>query len=173
MRPNRFMGIIFSAVVLVALAGCGSEASSPNAETTVERERSTNGDSATSGDDADAGGTETTIPSGARAGSDSFPFPVPEDWIEIDPFTEGKIGGSMGMSASYEFVGDAETTATSYEDLLRTAGFVIHPNPLGAAVNDASFIVEGTVNGDKYKGTIDFSTIADGTPRAAINLQQD
>lgn len=117
--------------------------------------------------------TESVIPDGARPGSTDFPFPVPKDWAELAPFAEEKIGKDIAMSGMLEYPGDAADAAETYRQLLEEAGYVIHPNPLGEQVHAATFIVEGTVSGQAYAGTVDFDTDAAGTQRVLINLTQD
>ena len=129
-------------------------------------------DAAAESDDAATGG-ETTIPDGARAGSPEFPFPVPADWEELEPFTQDKIGKDIAMSAVYAHPGDAESAAATYGQLLKDAGFSVADNPVGAITNDASLSVEGNVAGTYYVGGLDFDTDAAGTPRVRINLTED
>lgn len=175
MTSKRILGVLFSGVVILALIGCAGEPTATDPEPGIQAESVIEEEApATEADDsAEAASTETTIPRGARPASDTFPFPVPEDWAEVEPFMEEKIGGSMGMYGTYEYPGDANSAATLYEDLLKSAGFIIHPNPLGETVHEASFIVEGNVNGNNYTGGIDFDAVADGMQLASINLQQD
>lgn len=183
MASKRILGVLFSGVIIFALVGCAGDA--PASEPVTQGESVVEGDAPATETETETGteietvtepevgATETTMPSGARPASDAFPFPVPADWAELDPFMEEKNGGSMAMYGAYEFPGEAKSDAALYEGLLKSAGFVIHPNPLGETVHDASFIVEGNVGGDLYKGGIDFDTIMDGIQRAAINLQKD
>lgn len=159
--------MVFSGAVLLALVGCAGDSPAPEPESVAQEE------SAIEVEGQESGGNETTMPSGARPASDSFPFPVPEDWAELHPFTEEKIGASMAMVATYEFPGDAKSAAALYEQLLKSGGFEAYPYAPGELVNDASLMVEGTVSGEDYKGGIDFDTTAEGTQRASIHLQEN
>lgn len=166
-----------SALLLASLLGitaCAAE--TPDAgsadEPKVAAETSTPADPVDD-ESTDSETLDTSMPQGARAGSVTFPFPVPEDWPELEPFAEEKIGKDVGLYASFGFPGDAASASATYQSLLKVAGFQIHPNPLGEQVHDASFVVEGRVDGSAYSGTLDFDTIADGTQRVAINLTED
>lgn len=120
-----------------------------------------------------AGGGGGARIEGARAAGTDFPFPVPADWAEYEPFAEEKIGGSVGVYGSLVFPGDAASASATYQALLTDAGYLVHPHPLGETVHDAAFIVEGPIDGVAYSGELSFDTIADGTQRVAINLTQD
>lgn len=171
------------ALVLAGMVGLTSCASDP-AETPPADEAVTNAQSEDASDDTDDSAdaaaddsddsadtaAETTIPDGAYAASADFPFPIPEGWEEIYPFTEEEIGKSAAMTAAYSYPGDAESAAATYEDILNSAGFVAYANPVGALTNAASLMVEGVVNGVAYKGPLDFDTDSEGTNRVAINL---
>lgn len=172
---------------MLGLTSCASDPTDPPAAdesgTTAESEDTADAADAAaddSADDADSAdedapdaATETTIPAGAYAASADFPFPIPEGWEEIYPFTEEKIGKSAAMTAAYAHPGDAESAAATYEELLSSAGFVAYENPVGALTNAASLMVEGVVNGVAYKGPLDFDTDSEGTNRVAINLTEE
>lgn len=171
---NRTLAAI--AVLLLGAAGltaCATDApasglSTPPASSSTQESASSNG-----GDAVEPGTSNSVMPEGARPGSAEFPFPVPEDWPELMPFTEEKIGKALGMSASYEHPGDATSAAETYRQLLEKAGFDVHPNPLGEQVHAASIIAKGDIEGVDYSGTLDFDTDAENTPRVVINLTQD
>ncbi|MGO3147386.1 MAG: hypothetical protein ACTIJ6_06880 [Leucobacter sp.] len=124
-------------------------------------------------EDAPEAAAETTIPEGALAASSDFPFPVPEGWDELEPFTEEKIGKDTAMSAVYAHPGDAETAAATYETILKAAGFDAYSHPLGELTNAASLMAEGTVNGVAYAGGLDFDTNSEGVARVRINLTEE
>lgn len=160
--------LVTAALLLAGLLGitaCASEKSdkeSANSSATATKEPVAKGSEA-----------KSVMPQGAKPGSADFPFPVPQDWTELEPFTEGKLGKDISMAASFGFPEDAISAAEAYQRLLEEAGFEIHPNPLGEQVNDAAFIAKGKVNGANYSGTLDFDADADGTQRVAINLTKD
>ncbi|WP_168625639.1 hypothetical protein [Cryobacterium sp. BB307] len=167
--------LIGAVVVAFALTGCASDAPAPADPPPAAAEADKTSDENASSDDSaerPAGG-DVTIRTGARAASTEFPFPVPEDWEELEPFTAGKIGKDASMSASYRFPGDARSAADLYMALLNEAGFPTDNYPLGEVVNDASLLGKGYVNGQAYAGIINFATIHDGTQRAVINLVED
>ena len=152
---------------LLIVTGCATaspEPESPEAATPVDVQESAAPEAEVS---------KTVMPQGARPGSATFPFPVPEDWPELSPFVEEKIGKDLGMSAVFGHPGDAASAAATYRKLLEDAGFKIHPNPLGEQVHAASFVAEGDINDADFSGTLDFDTDAAGTPRVVINLTQD
>jgi len=172
-RIASVLGGFFVVIGLLGCTGSGGAAGEPEAAVVgggVEEEQGA--PSEEGGDEAepDAG---QAVPEGARPGSAGFPFPVPVDWEELEPFQVIKIGKDPAMAAAFIYPGDADAAAESYQELLEAAGFTIHPNPLGDVVNAASFIAEGLVDGVAYSGTLDFDEIADGTPRVAINLTAD
>jgi len=171
MRRLTIRTALIGGAIALLLAGCAAEpgttapaveppASSDNDMNTTEPEKTDSG--------TDSG--TTTMPPGARPASDEFPFPVPEGWREIAPFTEEKIGKKLAMTALYEFPGDAESAAATYKALLDSAGYSLQPNLIGEVVHDATFIVEGPVAGTRYSGGIDFDTMADGVQTAVIHL---
>jgi hypothetical protein len=165
----RLLAVLLGTVGVIALTGCAASVPEPAPTSAIDSEAVDQ--HTTDEESADAPAT-TTIPAGARAASADFPFPVPEDWAEHEPFAEEKIGGSAGVYGSLVFPGDAASAAASYQALLRDAGYAVHPHPLGEVTHDAAFIVEGPIDGVAYSGQISFDTIADGTPRVAINLTQ-
>lgn len=116
---------------------------------------------------------EGTIASGAVAASANFPFPVPEGWAILEPFTPEKIGKTPTMYASVEYPGDAQEAAALYSSLLQESGFTAERYPLGEVTNQASLIASGTVNGQAYTGTMDFDVFADDIQQVAINLSED
>lgn len=163
-------------VGVLGLASCASLSGEPqpaSQSTPDPSPDSAHTDDSDGSDSGDADVAKSTIPDGARAASPDFPFPVPEGWEEMEPFTEEKIGKSVAMSAIYAHPGDAETAANTYSQLLKAAGFDAYSYQLGAVTNDASLMVEGAVNGVAYKGPLDFDTDADGTSRVRINLTQE
>lgn len=161
--------LLLSTTALVACASGAPSASTDDAQASAAPQESEASESAAS----DAPPADSTIPAGARAASEQFPFPVPEDWPELMAFTEEKIGKAVGMSGSFAHPGEAQSDAEVYRQLLKRAEFAIHPNPLGEQVHAASFIVEGAIQGTAYSGTIDFDTDAGGTQRVVINLTED
>ncbi len=161
-------------IILCGATACASEPAQSGLPAEVQTDTQHQGSESTAQDSApEEVSAETTMPSGARPGSSDFPFPVPTDWLELEPFTEEKIGKARAMTASFVFPGDAQSASVAYQKLLNEAGFELHPNPLGEQVNAASFIVKGNISGAQYAGSLDFDTIADGTQRVAINLAED
>ena len=159
---------------LLSLTGCAAEApvaGSPDEQGITDAGQESEA-TAVESDEA-AEGSETTMPPGARPASADFPFPVPEGWPELDPFTEEKLGKNLAMSGSVIYPGDAQSAAATYQQLLQEAGFQIHPHPLGEQVNAASFIVTGRIDGVVYAGGLDFDTDFNGNQRVAINLVED
>lgn len=118
------------------------------------------------------GGSEVTMPAGAKPGSAEFPFPVPESWPEMEPFRLGTTGKKESWDAIFVYpdADKAQEAAEHYRALLTSAGYRIDNNPLGEVVHLASFIVQGPVDGVMYSGSINFDTDAGGTARAIINL---
>jgi hypothetical protein len=160
---------------MLGLASCASP--STEAPSVSEAESPAATDTApgvdTNESESDSSGmTDSSIPDGAHAATADFPFPIPDGWEEINPFTEEKIGKSLAMSAVYTRPADAQAAADTYIQLLKNAGFEIHANPTGELVHDASFIAEGVINGVVYKGGLDFDTDANGTARVVINLTE-
>ncbi|MGM7672021.1 hypothetical protein ACSU1G_33525 [Microbacterium sp. A93] len=159
----------------MSLSSCASatsgdaDATSPIVEQEQEQEQSDPVVDTSEDDDA----SSTVIPAGARPASAAFPFPMPEDWPELDAFAEEKIGKDIAMSGTLSFPGDAQSASATYQKLLEDAGYEIHANPLGEQVHLASFVVKGKVDGTGYSGTIDFDTDAADTPRTVINLTED
>lgn len=175
---HRLAAVCTLALVgVLGLASCASTSAEPQPaiESTAGPATGTSPADESDSDEPGSGAdvTDTTIPDGARAATPEFPFPVPDGWEEMEPFTEEKIGKAMAMSAVYAHPGDAETAAETYGQLLKAAGFDVHSNPLGEVTNDASIMVEGAVNGVAYKGGLDFDTNAGGTARVRINLTED
>lgn len=169
---------ISTLLLLGPLAACSEEkpdAGSPATTTTpqgfdgaAEESSATDAsDPAASGDGAES------MPDGARPGSADFPFPVPQDWPEQNTFHEDKIGKDISWSGSFVYPGDSQAAAATYRQLLEGAGFIIHPNPLGEVVNEASFIAEGKVNGVAYTGPLDFDVQLGGDQVVSINLTKD
>lgn len=183
---SKLRPIVVAAVVLLLASGCSTDGPSGTQPSSVQ-EQAAPVESATedvaptedvpedAGQDEappqdEAGATEVSIPAGAVAATTDFPFPVPEGWSALEEFEAGQIGKSEAMYAGYEYPGAAADAAQTYQDLLVAAGYIIHPDLLGATLHEAAFIVEGPVNGTLYKGSITFNTHADGYQRAAINL---
>jgi hypothetical protein len=166
----RLSAVLLGAVGVFALVGCATPAPEPAPTSAIDSEVVDQQEDEGAAEEAPA---ETTIPEGARAAGTDFPFPVPADWEEYEPFAEEKIGGSVGVYGSLVFPGDAASASASYQALLTDAGYLVHAHPLGETVHDAAFIVEGPIDGVAYSGELSFDTIADGTQRVAINLTQD
>lgn len=167
--------------VAVAITACGSDdtpetpdandadATQDSGDTNAE-DTADDGDTANDTDEEQGAPAETTIPAGAVAATESFPFPVPEGWTERIAFEAIQIGASDAMSATYEFTEDFATAATPYKDLLNAAGFTSDTYLPGEMTNEASITADGAINGVNYSGLIDFDTHADGYQRASINL---
>lgn len=174
MRMQTWLGALLAAAVGVGLAGCGGEPAPASEPTVTDAGGVDTSDTDEAGteqtQDGDVGSGTVSIPDGAREASADFPFPVPADWPELRPFSEEETGGSMAMSAGYEFPGDAEAAAALYADLLRSAGYEVYdfPNP----GFDASFLVDGTVNGTPYGGGVMFQHNADGSQVANVILTE-
>lgn len=160
-------------ISMMGLTGCATDTAglgSADLPGSGESREETNSGSET----ADAAQpTEYVMPAGARPASADFPFPVPDGWPELTPFTQDKIGKDISMSATFGHPGDAKAASASYQQLLEKAGYQNHPNPLGEQVHAASFVTKGHVNGTAYSGTLDFDTDASGTQRVVINLTED
>lgn len=142
-----------------------------DSEPTSQEQPASGDDSRDSSTDSASG--DVTIPAGARAASPEFPFPVPEDWEELEPFVQDTIGKDVSMSAMYRFPGDARAAADHYMELLNEAGFSTTNYAPGELTNDAALFGEGRINGQAYSGMISFDTDAAGTQRASINLTED
>lgn len=173
---NRTLTSALAIACLLGASACTADTSAPPPATEASATTTTEGDSSPAPSDADsspAPAAADVMPEGARPASTDFPFPVPEGWTELYPFTEEKIGKDLAMSGAFEFPGDAATASATYSQLLEEAGFEIHPNPLGEQVHAASFVVKGTVQGVAYAGTLDFDTDAEGTQQVAIDLPED
>ncbi len=186
MIPQRIRQKLGAATVTLLLFGCSS---SPGSNTPVPTEPSVAAEpSATDG--AEPGGEaeeseeaptegsaaevpEGTIAPGAVAASTDFPFPVPEGWEILEPFTLGKLGKTPTMYASVIYPGDAQEAAALYSSLLQASGFTADRSPLGEVTNQASLVASGTVNGQAYTGTMNFDTFADGTQQVAISMSED
>src|SRR5690606_8546672 len=149
-RTSPRSAMLIAVLAALSLAGCAATpelAPAEPAEPSVAvGEESTTTDG--SDDDAAPAAGETTIPDGARAASPDFPFPVPEDWAELDPFVEEKLGKDITMAGSVEYPGDAKAAAKHYQELLIAAGFDAYPYGPGELTNQASIAAEGTVNGE-------------------------
>lgn len=168
---NRILAI--TTLILFSMLGvtaCAAEPDTAQPSAPAVLEEPANSDSEETDKPAEA---EAVMPEDARPGSADFPFPVPKDWTELEPFVEEKIGKDIGMFVMLEYPGDAESASETYQRLLEEAGYAIHPNPLGEQVHAASFVVKGGVAGVDYSGTIDFDTDAVGTQRVLVNLTQD
>ena len=98
---------------------------------------------------------------------------IPEGWEVIEPFTADKMGKTPIMYAMIEYPGDAKEAADLYTSLLLASGFSAERYPLGEVTNQASLIASGTVNGQAYKGTMDFDVFADGLQQVAINMSEE
>lgn len=175
MTRNVVMRALAVLGLAIAVTACGSDDTTDTPDSNDAVETQDTDDSHDDGTTNDGEGeqstpAETTIPAGAVAAIESFPFPVPEDWIERIAFEEIEIGASEAMSATYEFSGDFTAAASMYRDMLNTAGFTSEDYPLGEMTNDASITVDGVINGVTYSGTVDFDTHADGYQRATIDL---
>ena len=172
MRTSPRSAMLIAVLAALSLAGCAATpelAPAEPAEPSVAvGEESTTTDG--SDDDAAPAAGETTIPDGARAASPDFPFPVPEDWAELDPFVEEKLGKDITMAGSVEYPGDAKAAAKHYQELLIAAGFDAYPYGPGELTNQASIAAEGTVNGELRIAIINFDVHADGHQRASITV---
>lgn len=185
MRMHKKWRAFVFGLLTMALVGCGADAPTadpPVDDPVVTQEQSDAAEQpeadepvATdeSADTEDQAPGETSMPDEAQPGSDEFPFPVPKEWEELEPFAETQVGGDMRMYAIYEYTGDADTASTTYQDLLTSAGYVVSANPLLEVTNDAAFTVDGPVNGEPHTGSVAFDTNAEGVQRAIIDLQQD
>jgi hypothetical protein len=184
MRAYRknFLVAVAPALVLV-LAGCGSDSSgdTPSDETTVTQPTS-DGSGVDSGADAgtdadagagdDAGADGITIPAGAYAASDEFPFPVPEGWQVLDEFVAGTLGKDVTMDGSVEYPGDAKEAAATYLSLLKAAGFDAYTYAPGEVTNQASLAADGVINGTLYLAILNFDVHADGYQRVSITAAE-
>lgn len=161
--------LVIASLAGLTLVGC---AASPTPPAAPPCEQSADVDDAPAEDVADegAGAGETTIPAGARAASPDFPFPVPEDWAELDPFLEEKLGKDITMYGSVEYPGDAKTAAAHYRELLVAAGFDAYPYGPGELTNEASLAAEGVVAGEMRIAIINFDVHADGLQRVSITV---
>lgn len=168
-----------SALALACLLGvsaCASDTPAPPASATTVAVATESGIPEEPSPDASpdvAEPADEVMPAGARAASSDFAFPVPEDWPELSPFAEEKIGGDTALAAIFGYPSDADSAAATYSALLTSAGFEVSANPLGEVVHLASFTLEGSVDGVRYHGSVDFDTDADGTSRAIITIYDD
>lgn len=170
------------AVLLLTLTGCAAEpgASSPESQapsagsgeqSAPAQEPETAQDPETEGDvNASA---ETTIPAGAYAASAEFPFPIPDGWGVIYPFTEGKLGKDVSMDASIEYPGDAKDAAASYLSVLTAAGFEAGTYGPGELTNQASLYAKGRINGISYSAILNFDVHADGLQHVSITAVEN
>lgn len=171
--PNyRRSALLVTALATFSLLGCAASPSTPAAppaEPEVELEQEV--DAQENADETNgAPGGETSIPTGARAASADFPFPVPADWAELDPFVEEKVGKDITMYGAVEYPGDAKTAAAHYRELLIAAGFDAYPYAPGELTNQASLAAEGVVDGEMRLAIINFDVHADGSQRASIHV---
>ena len=173
MKQQFFRAGIVSLLVL-ALTGCTDETNTAMSPTSPADTNPTVIETTAPSNVPDtSANTDISIPSGAVTASETFPFPIPENWAELDAFTEKKVGKDVAMYAAYEYPGEAADAAEYYKSLLALAGYQVRDDPLGALTNQASVWVEGPVNGVFYKGNIAFDSYADGTQRAVINLTEE
>lgn len=166
--------VLGAAALILVLTGCAGGAETQSRPTVTESDEVTDTQpelESSSTDGAAVG--DVTIPAGARAASADFPFPVPEDWEELEAFAPMESGMKRGMSGTLRFPGDARTAADHYMDLLNEAGFPADNYLPGEAGNDASLYADGKINGQPYGALINFDTDAAGTPRAIIMLFED
>lgn len=192
MIPKRIRQALGAVTVALLLIGCST---SPGNDTPVPAEPSVATESPgaaepSATEDAESGGeaeeseeapqpgsgselADGSIAVGAVAASAEFPFPVPEGWQVLEPFTADKMGKTPIMYAMVEYPGDAKDAADLYISLLQASGFSAERYPLGEVTNQASLIASGTVNGQSYTGTMDFDVFADGLQKVAINLSEE
>lgn len=186
MIAQRIRQVLGATTVAFLLFGCSS---SPSGDTPVPSEPSVAAEPSVAEDagseseadeseeapaqDSGSELAEGSIAVGAVAASAEFPFPVPEGWEVLEPFTADKMGKTPIMYAMVEYPGDAQEAADLYTSLLLASGFSAERYPLGEVVNQASLIASGTINGQSYKGTMDFDVFADGLQKVAINLSED
>jgi hypothetical protein len=173
MRLRQLPALFIASLAGLALVGCAAMPSIPQTapnepDTGVSDETGTTDVDTDESSDESAGGTEITIPDGARAASAEFPFPVPEGWAELGPFAESKLGKDMTMSGSYEYPGDAKVAAAEYMALLTAAGFNAYTYAPGELTNKASIAAEGIINGKPYFALLNFDVHADGYQRVSI-----
>lgn len=184
MRSDHTRLLAAGTALLVALSGCASSADTDDPpaaapETSAAAapvpEATEGGDTdvvdAADGDAEEPAGadTDTSIPAGAYAAQGEFPFPIPEGWTELDPFTEDTLGKDASMYGSVEYPGDAKDAAAVYLDVLRAAGFDAYAYAPGEMTNQASLAAEGRINGTPYIAILDFDVHADGYQRVSIN----
>lgn len=169
MRTRRPSSLLITALAALSLVGC---ATTPDANPAAPADPSVEVTDEHDALDEVQGtpGGETTIPDGARAASAEFPFPVPEDWAELEPFTEEKLGKDITMSGGFEYPGDAKTAAAHYQQLLIAAGFDAYPYGPGELTNQASIAAEGVVNGEMRIAILNFDVFADGYQRVVITV---
>lgn len=165
------LGTTALALVLTGCAG-GAAPQSPPVVTETDGGIDTQSELESSSSDGAPIG-DVTIPAGARAASVDLPFPVPEDWEELEGFAPMESGAKSGMSGMLRFSGDARTAADHYMDLLNAAGFPADNYLPGETGNDASLYADGKINGQLYGALINFDTDAAGTQRAIIMLFED
>lgn len=162
MRTPRTRLLLVSTALVVALTGCAASPATSNTgdpapnKSTVEQPNSASSD--------------TVIPAGAYAASDAFPFPIPDGWTILDPFTEGKLGKDVSIDGSVEYPGDAKAAAATYLDLLKAAGFVAYTYAPGEITNQASLAAEGSIDGTDYTAILNFDVHADGLQRVSITI---
>ncbi|MDO5676171.1 MAG: hypothetical protein Q4G35_01550 [Propionibacteriaceae bacterium] len=176
MRTPRTRLLVVSTALIFALTGCAADPAtkepkepSPNTSTTEQPRE--NQDSEPQSTPATS---DTVIPPGAYAASDAFPFPIPEGWEILDPFTEGTLGKDVSIDGSVEYPGDAKEAAATYLDLLKTAGFDAYTYAPGEITNQASLAAEGNINGTAYTAILNFDVHADGSKRVSITIvEQD
>lgn len=186
MIPQRIRQVFGAVTVAFLLFGCSS---SPGSDTPVPSEPSVAAEPSAADDtdsesEADASQeppaqdsgselAEGSIAVGGVAASAEFPFPVPEGWEILEPFTAGEMGITPIMYAMVEYPGDAKEAADLYTSLLLASGFSAERYLPGEVTNQASLIASGTINGQAYTGTMDFDVFADGLQKVAINLSED
>lgn len=173
MHVHRTRALAVGIVFLLAMTGCASEASE-SAPEVQPTETTTTQEAPEETPDTDEGAdsSEITIPAGAYAASDEFPFPVPEGWAVLDEFTEGTLGKDVSMDGSVEYPGDAKEAASTYLALLKDAGFDAYTYAPGELTNQASLAAEGAINGIIYLTILNFDVHADGLQRVSITAAE-
>lgn len=174
MRLSRISILAACAAFLLVSAGCAAEPSAPSPDvapsaSAPQQPASDEGSDA----EAPAGSAEVTIPAGAYAAHADFPFPVPEGWAVLDPFTEGKLGKDVSIDGSVEYPGDAKAAAGTYLDVLNAAGFDAYTYGPGELTNQASLAAEGVIGGVAYVAILNFDVHADGYQRVSITITED
>ncbi|MGY0634065.1 hypothetical protein [Luteimonas sp. A478] len=102
----------------------------------------------------------------AQVVSMRFPFPVMPDWVEWQGLESHDLMRQM-LSSTWLHDGDPAAQAAAYRQQLNAAGYRIGPGQLSGNT-EAAFTGSGSIAGQPYRFTIDFSRASAGEQHVVL-----